>query len=157
MRTENLTLREIILKQFELCKTVAGDIIRHNAGETDEDMLYYAKHYAQIESFITGETDCAWFRINYGDIYIYLDVNEKIFDKEDRIKFKKIRYELNGCDGAGGEAIEAESVADFLVQLENLSDEELLAQHFYPDSDEDKVPEYMDYETWRNMPFQFSF
>lgn len=147
------TLREIIIKQFELCEAIAGDIIRHNRNEVDEDMLYYAKRYAQIESFITGETDCAWFRINYGDIYIYLDVDEKIFNEEGRIEFRRTRYELNGCDGAGGETIEAWSVVDFWGQFESLSDEELLAQHMYPDEDEDKIPEYMDYEAWRNLPF----
>ena len=144
MRKENLTLREVIMKQFELCKAITADIIKHKA---EEGMLYYARTYAEIESFLTGETDAPWIRINYGDIYIFIDVDEEIFNKENRIKIRKIRYQLDGCAGYGGEIIKAESVADFLVQLENLSDEELLNQHVYPDEDEAEVPEYIDYDT----------
>ena len=70
MRKENLTLREVIMKQFELCKAITADIIKHKA---EEGMLYYARTYAEIESFLTGETDAPWIRINYGDIYIFID------------------------------------------------------------------------------------
>ena len=144
MKNNNLSLREIILKQFDLCRTIATDIIRHDA---DEDILYYAKRYAQIESPITGETGAPWIRINYGDIYVFIDFDEKIFESENRIKFRKIRYQLDGCDGYGGETIEAESTVWFMVQFQKLSDEKLLEQHAYPDEDEDKVPEYFDYDT----------
>lgn len=61
-------MRIIWKAQLELCKSVAEDIVKHNASP---EVIEHAKGYTHIENEY-GE----FWRINYGEAYAYVDIDE---------------------------------------------------------------------------------
>ena len=131
-------LKEIILKQLNYCSTIADDIIKHNASR---DILNYTKKWAEIESPMTNETDCMWIRICWGDIYIFLYIDEYKYQWGEICLTGKISYQLDGLGEYGGELIDVSTKEIFKEQLNNLSDFEIL-DHSYMESENGDYSEY---------------
>ena len=132
------SLREVIREQFAYCIAIAEDIVEQ---EASLDVLNYAKKYAEIESPMTGEIEVDWIRIMYGDIYIFLHLNEPEDKDYDNYKFTgftgEVWYQLDGLGQYGGETIDVKSQEEFLTELGKLTEEELDRQHYcnYEDGD----------------------
>ena len=108
-------IKGVIRKQFEFCNLIAEDIILHNASG---DIISYVKKWADIEIQMSGKTDASWIRVNFGEIYIYVGLDEDAF-VNGKIKVSdNIKYVLD--DGDAGSLIFTNSVRDFLTKLENL-------------------------------------
>lgn len=95
-----MTLKEILIKQFNYCNEIAKDIL---ANEKSAVVQEYAKQFAEIESPLVGGTDCEWIRINYGDIYIFLHDDGNI------------EYQLDPYGQYGAEIIDVYSEEEFWV------------------------------------------
>lgn len=131
-------LKEIILKQLNYCSAIADDIIKHNASR---DILNYTKKWAEIESPMTNEIDCMWIRICWGDIYIFLYIDEYKYQWGEICFTGKIVYQLDGLGEYGGELIDVSTKEIFKEQLNDLSDFEIL-DHSYMESENGDYSEY---------------
>lgn len=135
------TLRETILEQFNYCNEIADDIIRHNASK---EIIKYAHNWAEIESPVSKdidmpkEIDAPWVRICFGDIYIFMFLDEDALDKEDKVILTgQMRYQLDGFGEYGGETIDVDSKEKWMERFNELTDEELLEQHLEVFDDDD--------------------
>lgn len=108
-----------IKKRLNYCKAIADDIIKYNA---TDDIIKYAKKWAEIESPMTKETEACWIRINWNDIYIFVHMDEKSYEEDDIVKFTgKVDYQLD-MDGAyGTELIDVNSIDLFMEELDKLN------------------------------------
>lgn len=123
------TFRELIMRQFSYCEAIADDIINHNASE---EVIKYAKKYAEIESPMTEETDAAWVRVNWGDIYIFIHFDEDLYLNERKISFTgKITYQVDAIGGYGGELIDVNGIESFIGALNNITEKEILEHYKY--------------------------
>ena len=80
-----------IIEQLNYCKAIAEDIIKNNASM---EILQHAKKFAEIESPMNGETEAAWVRICWGDIYIFLRFDEAAWDVTGRSTSPKLSTSL---------------------------------------------------------------
>ena len=116
-----MTLKEATVKQFEYCKAIAEDILKH---EKSIKVQEYASLYAEIESRFFG-IDVDWIRICWGDIYIFLHDNGTI------------DYQLDPHGEYGGELIDVQSEKEFWELFDKISEEQLVVHHcmMYEDGD----------------------
>lgn len=120
-------IKEVIFKQLNYCNAIAVDIIKNNASE---EVINHAKKWVQVESPITGETDAPWIRVNYGDIYVFANLDEAELMKNN-IKFTgQMRYQLDGLGEYGAELIDVNSIQDFKEKLTGLTEKEIIEQHY---------------------------
>ena len=117
-----MTLKEATVKQFEYCKAIAEDILKH---KRSKEIQEYASQYAEIESPLIGNTDADWVRICWGDIYIFLHTNGMI------------GYQLDPYRAYGSELIDVNSEKEFWELLDKIPEEELIVYHYmeYEDGD----------------------
>lgn len=112
-------VKSCIKKRFSYCRAIADDIIKYNA---IDEIISYAKEWAEIESPMTEETDTAWIRINWSDIYIFIHMDEDAWYDKGIIKFTgEVDYQLDPFGGYGGELIDVDSVDKFMEALKNLN------------------------------------
>lgn len=128
-----------IKKRFKYCKAIADDIIKYNAMN---DIIAYAKEWAEIESPMTEETDAPWVRINWSDIYIFIHMDEDAWYDDGVIKFTgKVNYQLDPFGGYGGELIDVDNVDAFMEELKNLNlnEDEFVRNNYDGDLGEDDI------------------
>lgn len=128
-----------IKKRFNYCKAIADDIIKYNA---TDDIIAYAKEWAEIESPMTEETDSAWVRINWSDIYIFIYMDEDAWFDDGVVKFTgEASYQLDPFSEYGGELIDADTVDEFMEELKNLNlkEDELVRNNYNGDFGEDDI------------------
>lgn len=106
-----MTIKEMVIKQFNYCNAIATDIIANNKSKEVQE---YAKQYAEIESPLVGGTNADWIRINWGDIYIFLHDNGSI------------EYQLDPIGEYGGELIDVYgSLAEFIQEIDLLDEDKI--------------------------------
>lgn len=136
--------KEAIVTQLYYCKAIADDIIKHNA---TDDIIAYAKKWAEIESPMTGETNAPWIRINWGDIYAFILLNVDSYYNDGIIKFIDMEYQLDPYGAYGAELIVAYDIYDFMDKLDRLTEDEILEVHYAEDYSQDIPRPYRPYES----------
>lgn len=120
-------IKDFILERFNYCRAIADDIIRHSACL---GVLNHAKKFAVIESPMTGETDAAWIRVEFDDIYIYIEIDEEAYGESEKVVLTgKVGYQLDPECAYGAELIDVCSVEEFFEKLE-VADSEEIAKHY---------------------------
>ena len=109
-----VTIKEMVKQQFNYCKAIADDIL---ANRKSKEVQQYAQGFAEIESPLVG-VDVDWIRINWGDIYIFIHDN------------RNIEYQLDPLREYGGEMIDVYSEEEFWEQLDTLTDDEIINNHY---------------------------
>lgn len=117
-----MTLKEAIKKQFEYCKSIAEDILKHNRSK---EIIEYTDKYAEIECPLLGNTSVDWVRICYGDIYIFLHTDGRI------------NYQLDPYGEYGGELIDVQSENEFWKLFNKFSEDDLIKHHYRISEDDD--------------------
>lgn len=62
-----MTLKKIYEEQLNYVKAIVEDIKRNGCSK---DVIKYASNYAQVEN-----ADTLFWRVNYGEVYAYIDVD----------------------------------------------------------------------------------
>lgn len=116
-------IKEYILERFNYCRAIAEDIVKHNACL---GVLNHAKKFAQIESPMTGEIDATWIRVEFNDIYIFIQLDEDaFFGRNVAILNGEVWYQLDPECAYGAELIDVRSVEDFYEKLHEVNSSEL--------------------------------
>lgn len=127
-----VTIKEMVKAQFNYCNDIARDIIKNRKSK---NVQKYAQGWAEIESaLLDKDLDYLdWIRINWGDVYIFLH-NDGTID-----------YQLDPLGEYGGEMIDVRTEEEFWEQLDKLTDEEIIENHYcrYDDYIEDCPSEYI--------------
>ena len=140
-----IKVKEAVLSQFNYCRMIAENIIEHGASE---EIIKYVKKFAEIESPMTGEIDVAWIRINWGDIYIFIYMDEDAWRKNGTINLTgKMCYQFDPCVAYGAELIDTESISEFMEKLDELTEEEILKHHYVEDYSDDVPKAYIPYNS----------
>lgn len=111
-------IKKLITERLEYCNAIAQDIIRHKACE---GVIQHAKKYATIQSPMTGETDAAWVRIEFDDIYIFVFLNEDEYYGNGKVLLSgEISYQLDPACAYGAELIDVHTTEEFYEKLSTM-------------------------------------
>lgn len=120
-------IKEFILERFNYCRAIADDIIRHSACT---GVLNHARKFATIETPMSGETDAAWIRVEFDDIFIFVHLDEEAYGDNDKIVLTgKMTYQLDPECAYGAELIDVSSVEEFFEKLEAADSDEIVRHY----------------------------